>query len=259
MSRNILITGASSGIGEALALTYAAPETRLVLTGRNRARLEAVAQACTAKGASVLPSVIDVREKENLAAAIHEWDSQFPFDLVIANAGISGGVGAKGGEPEEQVREIFAINLDGVLNTVLPVIPRMKERKRGQIALMSSIISFRGMPQAPAYSGSKGAVRLYGEGLRGELAPYGVGVSVICPGFVRSRITDANDFPMPFFMEADRAAGVIKKGLEKNRSRIAFPFPTYALTWLMAALPPCLTDGLLRLAPRKSALDKQHR
>lgn len=256
MTRNILITGASSGIGEALALAYAAPDTQLVLTGRNRERLEEVARACEKQGACVLTSTIDVQEREVLAAAIHEWDRQFPFDLVIANAGISGGVGTKGGEPAGQVREIFAINVDGVLNTILPVIPRMKERKRGQIALMSSIVSFRGMPQAPAYSGSKGAVRLYGEGLRGELAPFNIGVSVVCPGFVRSRITDANDFPMPFFMEANTAAAVIKKGLEKNRGRIAFPFPMYALVWLMAVLPPCLTDLLVRLAPRKSALQK---
>lgn len=256
MSRNILITGASSGIGKALALVYAQPGTHLILTGRDHERLAQTSRECEQAGATVTASTVDVCQAQKMTEAIEEWDAQYPLDLVIANAGISGGVGAKNGESSEQVRKIFSTNVDGVLNTVLPAIEQMKKRKRGQIGLVSSQVSFRGMPQAPAYSGSKGAVRLYGEGLRGELALHNIGVSVICPGFVRSRITDANDFPMPFFMEAGKAAAIIKHGLEKNRARIAFPFAMSALMWFLAALPPALTDIALRQAPGKKPLSE---
>jgi short-subunit dehydrogenase len=107
------------------------------------------------------------------------------------------------------------------------------------------------MPSAPAYSASKAAVRGYGEALRGALAPSGIRVSVICPGFVRSRMTDANPFPMPFLMDASRAARIIRRRLERNKARIAFPWPTYFAAWLMGTLPPALTDPLFRKLPRK--------
>ncbi len=180
-------------------------------------------------------------------------DARSPLDLVVANAGISGGTsGANGGgEGAEQTRRIFETNVTGLLNTVLPAIPPMQRRGGGQIALMSSVASFRGMPGAPAYSASKAAVRAYGEALRGALAPSGIRVSVICPGFVRSCMTAANRFPMPLLMDAERAARIIRRGLERDKPRIAFPWPTYFAAWLMGTLPPVLTDPLLRKLPRK--------
>lgn len=160
---------------------------------------------------------------------------------MVANAGISagtasGGAGSEAGESAEQTRRIMAVNLDGVLNTVLPLVPRFRERGAGQIALMSSMAAFRGFPGAPAYCASKAAVKAWGESLRGWLGPEGVRVSVICPGFVESRITAANDFPMPFIMSGDKAAQIIKRGLSRDKGRIAFPFPTYLASWLAGAL-----------------------
>ncbi|HYE49468.1 MAG TPA: SDR family NAD(P)-dependent oxidoreductase [Azospirillaceae bacterium] len=248
--KTILITGASSGIGEALALEYAAPGTALLLTGRDSARLEAVAAACRAKGAETAAAAIDVCDRDALAAWVLARDAERPVDLVVANAGISAGTG-QGTESEEQARRIFAVNVDGVLNTVHPLIPRMRERRRGQVALMSSLASFRGFPGAPAYCGSKAAVRVYGEALRTEMRPHGVGVSVICPGYVRSRMTAVNRFPMPFLMDADRAARIVRRGLAADRARIAFPWPTYVSAWLLGVLPPGLTDPLLARTPRK--------
>lgn len=249
--RTILITGASSGIGEALALAYARPGTFLALIGRDVARLSDTAQRCRDLGAEAETAVINVTD----AAALAEWlaalDASRPIDLVVANAGISGGT-ARGHEAPDQARAIFAINVDGVINTVTPLIKPMTARRRGQIAIMSSLASFRGLPGAPAYCASKAAVRVWGEALRAELAPHGVDVSVICPGFVVSRMTAANDFRMPLLMPVDRAARIIVNGLAANRARIAFPWRMYAAVRLLAALPASLIDPLLRRAPRKA-------
>lgn len=249
-AQHILITGGSSGLGEALAHAYARPGMRLALTGRNGARLESVAEACRAKGARVSASVIDVTDAAAMASWIATQDEALPLDLVIANAGISAGTGTEE-ESVEQTRHIFSVNLGGVVNTVQPVIPLMAARKRGQMALMSSLAAFRGFPSAPAYCASKAAVRVYGEALRGELAQHGIAVSVICPGFLRTRMTEANRFPMPLLMDADRAATVIKRGLARNAARIAFPWRLYAAVLLLASVPPTLTDRWLIRLPKK--------
>jgi short-subunit dehydrogenase len=220
--RTILITGASSGIGEALAEAYAGPGITLVLTGRDQTRLDDVAARCRTRGAAVRSATVDVADRQGMADWLAVVDAATPIDLCIANAGISGGTG-RSGETEEQARRFFAVNVDGVLNTIHPLIGPMTARGRGQLALVSSLAGFRGFPGAPAYCASKAAVKSYGESLRLTLRPTGIEVSVICPGFVRSRITQKNRFPMPFLMDADRAARIIRRGLERNKSRIAFP------------------------------------
>jgi len=169
---------------------------------------------------------------------------------VIANAGVSAGTGGQG-ESETQAREIFAVNLAGVLNTVWPAIGPMRRRGFGQIAVVASIAGFRGIPGTPAYSASKAAAKAYGEALRGWLARDGIRVSVVLPGFVRSRMTANNPFPMPLIMDADRAARIIRRGLAADKARIAFPWPMYALAWLVGALPPAWTDPILKVAPEK--------
>jgi short-subunit dehydrogenase len=248
--RSILITGASSGIGTALARAYAEPGIRLVLGGRDATRLEAAAAACRAAGAEVDAEIHDVLDRAGMERWVAAADEARPLDLVIANAGISGGTGG-GTEPAEQVRRIMAINVDGALNTVLPAIPRLVARRHGQIALVSSLAGYRGMPGAPAYCASKAALKVFGEGLRGELAADGVGVSVVCPGYIDTPMTKRNRFPMPLLMDADRAARIIKRGLARNKARIAFPWPMAALVWLLQALPPGLIDRALTRLPKK--------
>lgn len=250
--QSILITGASSGIGEALALHYARENVSLFLCARNTQRLEDVAQACRQKGADVEAAVLDVTHQEALATWIISVDQKKPLDLLIANAGVSGGgAGHEHGEPVPQARGIFDVNLGGVLNTIEPALPRMIARGAGQIAVVSSLVGFRGWPGAPAYSASKGAVRFYGEALRGAVAHTGVKINVICPGFVRSRITDTNNFPMPFLMEAPKAAAIISKGLLKNKGRISFPCQTHFMSWLISILPDSLAQYVLRRLPKK--------
>ncbi len=249
--RSILITGASSGIGEALAKAYAAPGVSLALGGRDAARLEAVAAACRSQGAAASHAALDVVDRDAMADWTEEADRAAPLELVVANAGISAGTW-RGGESAEQARRILAINLDGALNTVLPAIAALRRRGRGQIALMSSLASFRGWPGAPAYCASKAALRVWGEALRGELRAHGVSVSVVCPGFVVSRMTAGNHFPMPMLMSAERAADTIVRGLAADRARIAFPWPMYAGAWLLSMLPPGWTDGLMVRLPKKN-------
>ncbi len=250
--QSILITGASSGIGAALARAYAAPGLHLALSGRHRERLEEVAAECRAAGAEVATGLVDVCELDELAAWMAGRDRERPLDLVIANAGISAGTGAFG-ETDRQARQIFEVNFDGVVNTVLAAAALMRPRRRGQIALMSSLAGFRGFPGAPAYCASKAGVRVWGEALRGTLSAEGLEISVICPGYVKSPMTERNDFPMPFLMEAGRAAQIIRRGLAANRSRIVFPRRLYAAVWLLALLPPGWTDGLLARLPEKPA------
>ncbi len=252
--RSILITGASSGLGEALTRAYAEPGISLHLIGRDEARLGTVAEAAAAAGAAVRTHRVDVTDRTGMERFMLDCHARAPLDLVIANAGISGGTGGLPsgslGEGAAQTRAVFGVNLDGVLNTVLPAIPLLAET-RGQIAIMSSLAGHRGWPGAPAYSGSKAAVKAWGEALRGALAPQEIRVSVIMPGFVRTRMTDANDFSMPFLMEADAAAQLIKRQLAKNVARIAFPFPMALMAWTLGALPPALVDSLLARMPRK--------
>lgn len=247
--KSVLITGASSGIGEALALAYAEPGTALTLSGRDADRLAAVAECCRALGAQVSAATVDVTEREHMAAWIAAEDAHRPLDLVVANAGISGGVAGIGGD--DRVRRIFDVNVNGVLNTLAPAIDTMRRRGRGQLAIVSSVAGFRGMPGAPAYSASKAAVLAYGDALRVALEGDGISVSVICPGFVESRITAANQFSMPFLMTAEKAAGIVKRGLARGNGRIVFPWQMHLAARLLQMLPIALTDAILRRAPKK--------
>lgn len=250
MTLSVLLTGASSGIGAGLARAYAGPGTTLHLTGRDRGRLEAVAEDCRARGAEVFTRPLDVTDRAAMADWVASSDGCRPLDLVIANAGISAGTHG-GGESAGQVAAIFAVNLHGVINTVLPALAPMRQRRRGGIGIMSSLAGFRGFPGAPAYCASKAAVRVWGEALRGELAADGVSVSVICPGFVVTPMTAVNRFKMPFLMDADRAAALIRRGLEQERGRIAFPWPMHMAARLAGCLPNALMDLLAEKMPRK--------
>lgn len=249
---SILITGASSGIGAALAEVYAAPGISLFLSGRNVDRLEAVAARCRNLGAEANIRPLDVTDKSAMEQWIAACDAMRPLDVIIANAGISGGQHIKPDSAANTAAErIHAVNVEGVKNTVEPVIPRMTARGRGQIAIISSLAGLRPLSSAPAYSASKVAVREYGEKLCRNLQSSGVQVSVVLPGFVESRITADNPFHMPMLMEAPRAAQIIREGLARKKARIAFPLPMYAMMWAIAALPRPLGDLLLAGLPKK--------
>ncbi len=234
---SIVITGASSGIGEALALDYAAPGVALALTGRDASRLQAVAAACRTKGATVEAGQIDVADRAALADWLVKVDDVHPVDLVIANAGISIDKDNSSLDDFSLVRKTLDVNFGGVLNTVEPLVGRMMARKHGQIAVVSSLAGYIGLPYSASYNASKAAVRVWGESIRYVLKKSGVGVSVICPGFVVSRMTAEAPFRMPFLMTSERASKIIRDGLARNKARIAFPLPTKAAVWFGMLLP----------------------
>ncbi len=248
----IVITGASSGIGRALAELYAKSGVVLCLTGQNEQRLKEISDICSAKGARVISGLIDVTD----AKAMEEWlldiDDKHAVDIIIANAGISAGTNGNTSEDPEQVKRVFGVNLYGVLNTISPLQNRMIERQSGSIVIMSSLAGYRGWPGAPAYCGSKAAVKIYGESLRNVLSKSNVYVNVVCPGFVKSRMTDANEFKMPFLMDTDKAARIIAKGIENNKGRIAFPAMTTFIAWFFMVLPDFMSHYLLSNSPSKS-------
>jgi short-subunit dehydrogenase len=251
---SILITGASSGIGAALARLYAAPGVTLALTGRDETRLAAIANACRGAGSVVRTALLDVTDEAAMAAQLVAWDETQPFDLVIANAGVGkAGEAPAGGGWDEPLRATTATNVLGTINTLAPLLPRLLARRHGQIALVSSLAGFIGLPPAPAYGASKAWIRVYGEALRGAVAEQGVGVSVVCPGFVATPMTQASPFPMPFLMDGERAARIIASGLAANRGRIAFPWPMAALLWLLRTLPFSWSAALVSRRSRAPA------
>jgi NADP-dependent 3-hydroxy acid dehydrogenase YdfG len=244
--QSILITGAAGGIGREVSLVYAEPGVHLFLGDIEASRLEAVTAACREQGAAAQGTVVDVTNRQAMAEWILGAEAQWPLDLVISLAGISKGT-IKREETMEDIRTVLAVNLEGLLNTIEPVLPLFRERQKGQLALTSSYAGFRGFPVAPSYCATKAAIRVYGEGLRARLRREGVGVSVIIPGFVKTPMTDANPYFMPFRISADRAAAIIKRGLAKNQARIRFPRPIPLVVHFLSLLPPAWIDRFVTL------------
>jgi short-subunit dehydrogenase len=251
--RSILITGASGGLGAALARHYAAPGVRLALGARHAERLAVTADVCRAAGAEVSAEIVDVTDTSATCRWVLSEDERRPIELAIANAGISGEAGAIGSDPALAVR-IYTVNVLGVLNTIEPLLPRMSARRVGQAGIVASLAGFRGMPRGPAYSGSKAALIVHGEAWRARLAGTGVGVSVICPGYIRTPMVARHHFTMPFLMEPDAAAHRIAAGLAQNQARIIFPWQLRVAAWMFRALPESWTRRLIPASPYEAAV-----
>ena len=245
--RSVVITGASSGLGASLARAYAGPQVALGLTGRDRERLAATAAACETAGATVRSAAIDVADRAALGEWVTEFDRAYPVELVIANAGISAGPDdAEPGESAEVSARQIEINLLGVVNTVAPLVPAMSARGRGQVAIIASVAGLRGLPYSPGYSASKAGARAYGEALRPRLARHGVTVTVVCPGFFGSRMTDRWEGPTPFFVSGEVAARRIKRGIDRGRARVYFPWPLVVGMRFCDVAPAAIGDWFVR-------------
>ena len=259
VAESVLITGASSGIGEALAVECARRGARhLFLCGRNEARLAAVVKRCEDLGACVSGKVLDVTDADAVRAWIGECDAVAPLELVFSNAGIG-----TGRETEENVRRTFATNVGGGLNVVLPAIDIFRRRAdlggRRQIVITASIAGYAPLSSCPSYAGTKAAMKSWGLSLRGMLKGEGICVNVVCPGFVRSRITERNTCPMPFFMEAEKAARIILDRVDRDVGLIAFPWQMRFGVWLMSALPWRISEMISRMLPEKNSESKSAR
>ena len=235
---SIVITGASSGIGHALALLYAGKGVVLGLQGRDATRLEEVARQCRDKGATVELLIADVRDRAACDSWLADFDRRHPADLLIASAGINGGTrpGSAIESAEESLTQIET-NVVGLLNTVHPLLPGMMARARGQIALLSSLAGLIPLPDSPSYCASKFAVRAYGLALRQTLRAHGVKVNVICPGYVSTPMSRRMTGAKPFEMSAGEAARRIARGLQRNTAVIAFPFWFALLSRVGGMLP----------------------
>ncbi|MDE8345672.1 MAG: SDR family NAD(P)-dependent oxidoreductase [Acidocella sp.] len=227
---NIAITGASSGLGAALAGAYAAPGTQLYLAGRDAARLAAVASAARGKGAVVVESCLDVTD----AAAMASWVAGAgALDVVIANAGVSGGPGRGNVEAADQIRRIFATNIEGMLNTVLPALAARVPR----VVVVGSIAGMIALPSSPAYSASKAAVNAWVMASAPGAKREGVTLTLVRPGFIRTPMTAANPYVMPGLMDAQAAAARIVAGVAAGRGVITFPWWLAVGAFLADLLP----------------------
>lgn len=242
--RRVLIAGATSAIGSALAEAYARAGVTLYLHGRNEAKLAEVAECCRAKAGEVRTQCMDVRDFSALRAWLETLE---PLDLVIVNAGMNTHVGPAGEpEPWDEVEALLDVNLKAAMFIVQAVLPAMRGRGSGQIALISSLAAYFGLPVTPAYCASKAGLKAYGEALRGWLAPEGIKVNVVMPGYVKSPMCDDMPGPKPFLWTPARAARAIRKGLERDQARISFPFPLNFGTWWLAVLPAGLSARIVR-------------
>lgn len=238
MVHHVAITGASAGIGAQLALAYADVGIRLSLSARNAERLSEIGRRCLAKGADVETHVLDVTDAE----AVHSWvmmvESRQPIDLMIANAGIFDGHGPNGMlETADEARRLVEINLIGAINTAQAAMRPMRARRQGQIAVVSSLAALLPAADAPAYSASKAGVLAYCEAIRLLLSPDNIVVSVVLPGHVDTRQTEIHEGSLAMIVPAEKAAMIIKSGLARKRTYIAFPRTAHWLVRLARLLP----------------------
>lgn len=245
--KRILITGATGAIGGAFAVAYAKPGRTLILQGRKIERLQELAALCEQRGAGVVWTSLDLRDRHALRAWLAELCAQEPIDLVLVNAGLNTNIGPDGqGERWEDAETLIQVNLLAAMAIVDAVLPSMRQRGNGQIALMSSLAGYFGLPVTPSYCASKAAIKAYGEALRGWLGPEGIRVNVVMPGYVASDMCEAMPGPKPFLWTPERAVRVIRRGLERNKARISFPFPLNFGTWWLAVLPAGCSTILVR-------------
>lgn len=233
----IVITGATSGIGEGLALHYAQPGVTLGLIGRRQDRLADVAQRCEAQGATVIAAPVDVCDDAGMQSYAAAFIKQAGgIDLVIANAGVSGSDDLGSGDAAYHAR-LFHINVVGLLNTLLPFVPHMLQQQHGHLVAIASISGFRALPGSTTYASTKIAVRTLMEGYGWSLESHGIITTTINPGYVVSEMTAKNQFRMPFLLQTDDAVQKIVRAIQRKRRVYTFPWQMAIVAYLLPYVP----------------------
>ena len=238
MNERIFITGASSGIGEALAIEYAKRGAILGLCARRTEKLNDVANKSKELGAKeVLVYTLDVTDESQSTKIAKQFsDHVQEIDIVIANAGVAYSDKISSGDPS-QINKVISTNVIGVTNSIIPFIPKMKEEQSGKIVIISSIASFRPIAFHAGYSASKAAVRMIADSWRMALKKYNIQLTSICPGFIVSEMTDVNKFPMPFLLQTDDAARKMVKAIDKGKKTYVLPWQMRMIIYLTRWLP----------------------
>ena len=249
----VFITGASSGIGAALAGFYADRSATLGIAARRGDHLQALAAKLASRGANAVHCYpLDVADADALRNAAEDFARQAGTpDIVIANAGVSSGTLTEHQEDLAVIRRILEINVFGMAATFSPFIPAMQERGSGRLVGIASVAGIRGLPGAEAYSASKAAAIAYLESLRLEMRPSGVKVVTIAPGYIETPMTAINPYPMPFMLPADEAARRFARAIERGTSYTVIPWQMGIVAKLLRLLPNWLYDRLFVSAPRK--------
>lgn len=246
----VFITGASSGIGEALARHYAAQGASLGLFARRASELARVAR--TLAPARVECYAGDVRDAAALERAANAFTARVGVpDVVVANAGISTGTVTGRAEDLSAFERVFDTNVLGMVNTFHPFITPMRERRHGTLVGIASVAGFRGLPGSGAYSASKAAAIAYLESLRVELRAARIAVVTVCPGYIATPMTDGNPYPMPFLMQPDVAARKIARAIARRKRFYVLPWPMALAGAVFRALPRPLFDRVFANAPHK--------
>ena len=245
----VFITGASSGLGKALAQYYAQQGATLGLAAR---RADELASLADSLGVPTAIYPLDVRDAEQLQQAARAFNLRFGApDIVIASAGVSCGTLTEHVEDLAVFQDVMDINLVGMVKTFQPFIEAMRTRGEGTLVGIASVAGARGLPGGSAYSASKAAAIIYLESLRVELASSGVRVLTACPGYIQTPLTAVNPYRMPFLLSADRAAVIIAQAVQRKRRAVVLPWQMAIVFRLLRILPNWAYDKLFANAPRK--------
>ncbi len=244
---HIAITGATGGLGRALAEHYAAPGLTLSLSGRNTERLGQVKTTCRSKGATVDAQFLDVTDAEATETWLAARDDALPVDILIASTGLGGAavVAPPMGESGQLARDIVSTNTFGVINAVTPLLSRMAARRHGHLVLVGSIQAMIGMPQSPAYCASKAAVQIYGDGLRRLVRQHGVRVTNVLPGFIDTPMSQSLNMARPFCWSAEKAARRIARDVARGAPQCIFPWQLRLSIAAQKFLPISVSDWIM--------------
>ncbi len=243
--KRVFLTGASSGIGEGLALAMAEKGAIVALVARREDELTRIAEQITAKNGVARVFAVDVTDADGLAKAAESFRDEFGhIDILIANAGIGGNDQKTRDYDPASVKKLIDINLLGAVNSIHAVIKPMQERKSGHLVAISSLAGFRGLPKSAAYSSSKAAMTAFFESVRLDVAQHNIDVTIIQPGFIKTPLTSGRSNKMPFLMELEDAIPKFLHAIEKKKRFAAFPWPLATFVRAGKFFPSWLYDRI---------------